>query len=89
MPLYYFHVQDGISVPDMEGMEIETLAQVKCEAVKLAGRIFCVAAADFWERAEWSMTVTDNTGLTVCALHFLGIEAPVSQMQGRPSPASA
>jgi hypothetical protein len=76
MPRYYFNVDDGDSTLDTEGCEIETLAKAKCEAVKLAGRIICGAAAKFWDRAQWSMTVTDGGGLTLFTLDLMGTEAP-------------
>jgi hypothetical protein len=76
MPRYYFNVDDDNSTLDTEGSEIETLAKAKCEAVKMAGRIICDAAGKFWDRAEWSMTVTDGAGLTLFTLDFMGTEAP-------------
>jgi hypothetical protein len=75
MPLYHFSINDGSS-PDPSGTELESLAVAKCEAVKMAGNIICEAAAAFWDRAEWNMTVTNHDRLTLFTLHFLGIDAP-------------
>ena len=89
MQRYYFHIEDGASAPDTEGIELENFTRAKCEAVKMAGRVICAAADEFWDRAEWSLTVADETGLTVCTLHILGTEAPACRMQGRvPSPSA-
>ncbi len=73
MPRYFFDMDDA--VPDSEGTEIKDLAEAKCEAVRMAGRIICDQAADFWERAEWNMTVSDEKKLTLFTLHIVGVES--------------
>ena len=88
MPKYHFHIDDGGSAPDREGVELENLAVAKCEAIRMAGRIICDAAASFWDRAEWTMTVTDDTGLTMFTLQIVGTEAPACQISA-PRPALA
>jgi hypothetical protein len=85
MPRYYFHTDD---LRDPEGSELESLVVAKCEAVKLAGRIICDASDTFWNNAEWSMTVTDEKGLTLFQLQIVGTDAP-SILVAQPSPASA
>ena len=77
MPLYYFHVSDGSSTPDTEGTELKDIAAAKCEAVKLAGRLICDAAATFWDQDDWSLSVSDQSGMTLFSLYFVGVEAPV------------
>ena len=75
MPRYFFHIEDGSSVHDDEGTELEDLGVAKCEAVKLAGQMICDSAGGFWDKEEWKLTATDERGLTLFCLHFVGIEA--------------
>jgi hypothetical protein len=77
MRRYFFHVQNGVHVPDDEGTEIATLNEAKCEAVKLAGQLICDAAASFWDHSELNVTVSDDAKLTLFSLHLVGIEAAV------------
>jgi len=87
MARYFFHV-DG-APRDSEGVEIATLAEAKCEAVKLAGTLICDTASHFWDRSDWKLTVTDEVGLTLFCLLFVGIEAAVLTPAARPTlPAS-
>jgi hypothetical protein len=89
MPIYHFNVGGDISDPDAEGVELEDLTEAKCEAVKLAGRIICDEAAKFWDYAEWSLTVTDAAGLSLCTIQIIGTEAPAIRVQAVLPPASA
>ena len=73
MPRFYFDID---SQPDLEGSELTDLAQAKCEAVKLAGRIICDEADRFWDSAEWTLTVSNEARLTLFKLHIIGTDAP-------------
>ncbi|HEX8192036.1 MAG TPA: hypothetical protein VF552_03985 [Allosphingosinicella sp.] len=86
MTRYFFHIEDGHAAQDDEGIEFATLAEAKCEAVKLAGQHICDAAGTFWDTQEWLLTTTDETGLTLFALQFTGNEAPV--LMARPVPSA-
>ena len=77
MPRYFFHIEDHIPAQDEEGVEFESLAEAKCAAVRLAGQHICDAAGTFWDAQEWKLTATDESGLTLFILHFIGTEAPV------------
>jgi hypothetical protein len=78
MPRYFFHIDDGVTVHDDEGTELENVAVARCEAVKLAGQMICDSAGSFWDKEEWKLTATDERGLTLFCLHFVGIEAPAA-----------
>jgi hypothetical protein len=73
MPQFYFHTNGE---RDADGVELASLAVAKCEAVKLAAQIVCEQAGEFWDEAEWSMTVTDENDLTMFQLQVIGTEAP-------------
>ncbi|HEY0131116.1 MAG TPA: hypothetical protein VGB57_06905 [Allosphingosinicella sp.] len=89
MPRYFFHIDDGIAVHDEEGTELEDVAVAKCEAVKLAGQMICESAGTFWNRQEWKLTASDEIGLTLFCLHFVGVEAPASMSRRDPNMISA
>jgi hypothetical protein len=83
MPRYFFHVEDGADITDDVGMELAGVAEAKCEAMRYAGRLICDGAGGFWDAGDWSMTVSDETGLTLFTLHLSGIEAPAIQASAR------
>jgi hypothetical protein len=72
VPKFFFHI-DGDQDP--EGTELESLPVAKCQAVQMAGELICEQADRFWDNAEWTMMVTDETGLSLFQLHIVGIEA--------------
>ena len=72
MSRFYFHT-DGLDHRD--GVELKSVQIAKCEAMKLAGHIVCDEATDIWENTEWTVTVTDETRLTVFQLRVLGTDA--------------
>ena len=82
MPRYFFHIDDGAMLHDDEGTILKDLATAKCEGVKLAGQAICDAGGEFWEKQEWTLTATDEAGLTLFCLHILGTEAPSASFEG-------
>lgn len=74
MPRFYFHT-DGQQ--DREGTDLDSVAVAKCQAIKMAGTIVCDEADAFWDKAEWTMTVADETGLTLFQLCIVGTDAPI------------
>lgn len=72
MPRFYFHTDDQ---RDSEGAELADVGVAKCEAMKLAGQIICEEADSFWDKSQWTMTVADESGLTLFQLHIVGTEA--------------
>jgi hypothetical protein len=79
MEKYHFDIDDGELSSDAEGTDLKDLASAKCEAVRMAGQVICDAAASFWDRAEWKMTVRTGDGLVLFQLHILGTEAPAGR----------
>lgn len=75
MPRYFFHVEGH---PDDLGMELPTIARAKCEAVRYAGQLICDQAEDFWDAREFTLTVSDESGLTLFSLVLVGTEAPAA-----------
>ena len=84
MARYFFNV-DGESTHDDEGVELESLAAAKCQAVKTSAALICDSAKRFWDRRDFSMTVSNANGLTLFSLMFIGMDAAAI---GRPCPGS-
>ena len=79
MARYFFNLEH---VADKQGLELDSLADAKCAAARLAGKLICAAAEDFWDTGEFSMSVTDESGLVLFTLIMSAIEAPVISHHG-------
>lgn len=82
MPRYLFNVHGSSS--DRDGIELASIADAKCEAVKLAGRLICEGAGKFWNEQEFGMSVSDDEGLTLFSLHLFGMDAAAIRFEPRP-----
>ena len=76
LPRYYFNIDDGSGIEDKVRMDLPSLAEAKCEAVSYAGRLICDHAGKFWNSGDWTMTVTNENGLSLFTLQLVGTEAP-------------
>ena len=72
MSRYFFNINDQI---DTQGQDIATLAQAKCETVRFAGKLMCDRASNFWDVAHLSISVTNEKGLILFRMEFIGVEA--------------
>ena len=83
MPKYFFNLQDGATPdsegPDSEGYEFPDLGTARSVAVQTACAMISQNAAQFLERGEWQMSVTDEDGLVLFSLTFFTTDAPVMQ----------
>lgn len=75
MPTFLFEL-DGD--PDPTAIELADLAGAKCEALNFAARHICNAANAFWDRIEWTLTVSDETRLNLFSLRIVGTESPAT-----------
>ena len=75
MPKFHFHLDDQ---RDEQGLELADLAAAKCEALEFAARHICDAANAFWDRKDWTLSVTDERGLTLVQLHIVGTQSAAS-----------
>ena len=74
MPRFLFLVNGS---PHDGGMDLPDIATAKCEAVRYAGRLICEEADRFWDKADFTMTVTDEGGLVLFSMILSGVDAPV------------
>ena len=70
MPRYFFHIQDGQSLSDQDGVELPGIDEVRNQAVVAAGEALRDKGGKFWKGGEWFMRVVDENGETVCRLRF-------------------
>jgi hypothetical protein len=84
MPIYNFRVSGLDRSDETISLDLPHLNIAKCEAVRFTGEALCDEADAFWDRAEWCLTVTDETGLALFQLLLLGTEAPAVTPGARP-----
>jgi hypothetical protein len=70
LPRFHFHIQDGRSLPDREGTDLEDLPAARLEAIRTAGRLLEDDPGEFWDSGEWKMVVTDAQGEPLFTLAF-------------------
>ena len=79
MSSFIFQVEGG----PKQAAQAESLADAKCKAVRYAGQIICDRANQFWDTADFKMSVTDDEGLVLFTLQFVGTEAPAIRQVAR------
>ena len=72
MPPYFFHVHDGRDLADHDGTELPGPRDARNQAVIACGEMLKDLDGQFWNTGEWTMRVTDVTGVTICTLRFSG-----------------
>ena len=70
MPRFFFHIQDGKSLPDDEGTELLNWDVARLEAISVAGRIISDSAKSIPLGEDWRMEVTDESGLVLFRIDF-------------------
>lgn len=82
MPRFFYNVHDGRDIADVEGCELPTIRAAQAQALTYAGHLLSDLKEDFWCDGEWRMEVTDERGLILFSLHFVGIEAATLPPRG-------
>jgi hypothetical protein len=75
VPKFFFNIANG-AIPDRKGIELPDVAAAKIVAVQTGCAIVSQSAAEFLERGEWQMNVTDEEGLVLFSLTFFTTDAP-------------
>jgi hypothetical protein len=83
MPRYFFHLEDGASRKDAEGMELSGLDAAREHAVRHFAEALRHSTRAFWDSGDWVMRITDEKGLVFFTLHFA---ATVAAAGIRPPP---
>lgn len=86
MPHFYFHTNNPAErcVQDDVAMEFSSIHEAKCQAVIYAGQLLQDVAENFWNDADFELTVTDDNGLILFTMRVVGTEAPAVRMAARP-----
>jgi hypothetical protein len=75
MPRYYFHLRDGETVLDPDGVDFADIAGMKREALTTSGEMLKnLNEESFWAGEPWTLWVTEEpegTGACVLTLKFL------------------
>jgi len=78
VPRFFFHTNhpSEAGIQDDVGFQFPNVHAAKCEAVAYAGRMLCDAALNFWNTADFELTVTDDKGMILFTMSAVGTEAP-------------
>ena len=76
MNLFFFHVQDHLSQPDVEGTELSSLKEARFEAIRLAGSMMLNETEMFLGNEVWSLNVSDAEGLQLFSYTIFGLDSP-------------
>ena len=77
MPRFFFHVRDGVNMPDEEGTELAGWQDVQAEAIRFAGEIIADNAKKLKLGEDWLLEVTNEVGLVLFRLDFHVSASPV------------
>ena len=75
MPVFHFDTTNGIAHPDIEGIVLPDIAAARAEALRFAGEVMRDNAT-FWTNTGWTLTVTDQAGLTLFMISIACFDAP-------------
>jgi hypothetical protein len=75
VPRYFFHVMDGKAIIDDTGMELDSMHEVRHQAIRTAGEILSEGIAS-WSGVTWRMSVADESGTVVYSVEFSAADAP-------------
>lgn len=76
MERYHFRTDEQ---SDATGVRLASLAAVKCEAAKIGASTICAASDEVWQTSQWTVTVTDDSGLRILELQVIGTDVIDSQ----------
>jgi hypothetical protein len=89
VPKFYFHTENGERVADTDGSDLADIAAAEDAAVQILSETLRGNSKLFWENEGFSVTVTDDQGLTLFSLQVSAtIAAAISgrhQDRSRPS----
>jgi hypothetical protein len=83
MPRYFFHVQDGFSMPDIEGTVLPDPDAAREEAIRLSAALLKEHAEAFWTGEPLMLEVHDEADRYLFGLTF------TAQSNIRPPPSNA
>lgn len=79
MPRFFFHHANGLFDPDCEGCDLPNLAAARIEAIRLAGELARDRPREIWDERIFRVEVSDETGMLLCTVIILGLDAPAAR----------
>lgn len=76
MTRYFFHVANGSSDLDHEGIELPDDQAARVEALHFMGELLRDRGPDVWDAQGMKLIVTDKSGLILFVLALSAVEAP-------------
>lgn len=70
MPRYFFHVEDGSYIPDLEGIELPDLKTARDQMITMVGKVLNEGPEGIWTEHHWRMVVADSEGKILFTLGF-------------------
>ena len=83
MPQFHFQVRTETHVLLAEAAELPGTEEARIEASRRIGDLLKVHAGLLWVDQEWSMDVTDETGLILFVIQVSAMKTPAT-MKGKP-----
>lgn len=77
MSRYHFNIDDGVSLRDDDGVEFPDLEGARNAAVDILTEALRGAPEQLWRHGGLTVTVTDDTGLTLFVVEATSTDAPV------------
>lgn len=88
MPRYFFHICDGVEMPDREGVELSGEGEAIEEGLQTAQELLAQGGAIGTNRRDWYIKVEDDTGKLVRHIKFTDVLSPRDRHAGSGSPSS-
>ena len=70
MPRFHFNVCDGLGIKDVDGCELPDFGAARQEGVRLSGALIENEVDQFDVSDDWTIEVTDDTGLILFVMTF-------------------
>jgi hypothetical protein len=77
MSRYFFHLTHSEEIRDEAGVELASLQEAKCHAVKMIADVLCEHPNKFWHAETYRVTVSDSAGLVLLSVEMISLLAPV------------
>lgn len=75
MSRFFFHLSSTFDVPDNEGVELDSLEDARCYAVKMIAEVLCTSPERYWEAETYRVTAADERGLTLFTVEIVSTDA--------------
>ncbi len=83
MERYFFDVEDGFPILDLEGAVFPDLEAVRDEALKRTIDLLATRREEFWRGHAWKMIVFDAQRRVQFTLNFMAVNSPLTEGYGR------